>query len=325
MWWNELKEAGSVKALSDCQLKVYEKGSDWRKAAADARYHRLQLLNGKEVRLQTVSDTLHLQDYCETWCLNSKTALLPITVNFVTSLVACSFDHLYLSWPMIGQLTTQFCSYRDNYKWTHVTTGLNIISTTGHSREIAPLLVWCVGVPHITALARISAEKKFKLRPSRFLPGPPVPEARINYRKMADKADKGKKRKRITDGTSKPSKRLALDADKQVKISHHEAETWAPVIGMNITSTSNSTFHYSASAPWVGTDETQLPHLVSPFPHQYLSNHTQNLERMLLKDSDVAETSRRKSFSFTHPHTQNSIILHAKKRLVDQMCCWSIM
>jgi DNA-directed RNA polymerase I subunit RPA49 len=66
---------------------------------------------------------------------------------------------------------------------------------------------------------------------------------------MADKADKGKKRKRNTDGTSKPSKRLALDADKQVKISHHEAEKWAPVIGMNIPSTSNSTFHYSASAP----------------------------------------------------------------------------
>ena len=52
---------------------------------------------------------------------------------------------------------------------------------------------------------------------------------------MVDKADKGKKRKRNTDGISKPSKRVALDADKQVKISHHEADIWAPVIGMNIS------------------------------------------------------------------------------------------
>ena len=41
------KEAGSVKASSICTLRVYELGSDGRKAAADATYRRLQLPDKK--------------------------------------------------------------------------------------------------------------------------------------------------------------------------------------------------------------------------------------------------------------------------------------
>jgi DNA-directed RNA polymerase I subunit RPA49 len=53
---------------------------------------------------------------------------------------------------------------------------------------------------------------------------------------MADRTEKEKKRKRHPDGTSKPSKRVAIEGDKQVKISLHEADKWAPVIGMYFSS-----------------------------------------------------------------------------------------
>jgi hypothetical protein len=51
-------------------------------------------------------------------------------------------------------------------------------------------------------------------------------------REMADKSDTGKKRKRHTDSSSKPSKRLAIEDQKQVKISLQKADKWAPIIGM---------------------------------------------------------------------------------------------
>lgn len=48
---------------------------------------------------------------------------------------------------------------------------------------------------------------------------------------MSDKTEKVKKRKRQADGTSKPSKRVAIDEDKQIKITLQETEKWAPVVG----------------------------------------------------------------------------------------------
>jgi hypothetical protein len=51
---------------------------------------------------------------------------------------------------------------------------------------------------------------------------------------MADKIEMVKKRKRNPDGSAKPSKRVAIEEDKQVKITLHGADKWAPVIGMPI-------------------------------------------------------------------------------------------
>jgi DNA-directed RNA polymerase I subunit RPA49 len=49
---------------------------------------------------------------------------------------------------------------------------------------------------------------------------------------MADKVERAKKRKRDTDDSSKPSKRVAVDDAKQINISLFESGKWAPVIGM---------------------------------------------------------------------------------------------
>jgi hypothetical protein len=51
---------------------------------------------------------------------------------------------------------------------------------------------------------------------------------------MADEVEKVKKRKRNPDGSVKPSKRVAIEENKQVNISLHEADKWAPIIGMPI-------------------------------------------------------------------------------------------
>ncbi len=48
---------------------------------------------------------------------------------------------------------------------------------------------------------------------------------------MAQKMEKVKKRKRHTDGPSNPSKRIAIESGKQIKVAFHEAEKWAPIIG----------------------------------------------------------------------------------------------
>jgi DNA-directed RNA polymerase I subunit RPA49 len=53
---------------------------------------------------------------------------------------------------------------------------------------------------------------------------------------MADKADKGIKRKRQAQGPSKPSKKVAIEEDRNIKISLRDAEKWAPVIGMEVPS-----------------------------------------------------------------------------------------
>ena len=50
---------------------------------------------------------------------------------------------------------------------------------------------------------------------------------------MADKVEKAKKRKRPADGSSKPSKRVAIDNDKQVHVTLQQADKWAPIIGMS--------------------------------------------------------------------------------------------
>lgn len=52
---------------------------------------------------------------------------------------------------------------------------------------------------------------------------------------MSNKVEKVKKRKRTTDGSSKPSKRVAIEEDKQVQVSVSEVGKWAPVIGMNVS------------------------------------------------------------------------------------------
>jgi len=51
---------------------------------------------------------------------------------------------------------------------------------------------------------------------------------------MTDKGENAKKRKRSHDGSSKPSKRVAIEGDKQVKLTLHEADKWAPVIGTQL-------------------------------------------------------------------------------------------
>jgi len=49
--------------------------------------------------------------------------------------------------------------------------------------------------------------------------------------KMAEKTEKVKKRKRVTDGSSKPSKKMAIERSTQIKFSHQEVDAWAPIIG----------------------------------------------------------------------------------------------
>jgi hypothetical protein len=57
----------------------------------------------------------------------------------------------------------------------------------------------------------------------------PIPTSQ----KMAERIHKEKKRKREKDGSSNPSKRVAIEEDKQIKISLVESGKWAPVIGMS--------------------------------------------------------------------------------------------
>ena len=52
------------------------------------------------------------------------------------------------------------------------------------------------------------------------------------YSKMADTVDKGKKRKRHTDDSSNPSKMVAIEEDRKIKISLQDGGKWAPIVGM---------------------------------------------------------------------------------------------
>jgi DNA-directed RNA polymerase I subunit RPA49 len=49
---------------------------------------------------------------------------------------------------------------------------------------------------------------------------------------MADTVDKGKKRKGHTDGSSNPSKKVAIEENRKIKISLQDGDKWAPIIGM---------------------------------------------------------------------------------------------
>lgn len=49
---------------------------------------------------------------------------------------------------------------------------------------------------------------------------------------MADKIEKSKKRKKNADGSSRPSKKVAIEDDRNVKISLKDGDEWSPVIGM---------------------------------------------------------------------------------------------
>ena len=44
--------------------------------------------------------------------------------------------------------------------------------------------------------------------------------------------EKSNKRKRNADGSSKPSKKVAIEQERNVKISLKDGDEWAPVIGM---------------------------------------------------------------------------------------------
>ncbi|KAG9232458.1 RNA polymerase I associated factor, A49-like protein [Amylocarpus encephaloides] len=47
---------------------------------------------------------------------------------------------------------------------------------------------------------------------------------------MAENGEKANKRKRNTDGSSNPHKRVAIEGDPKIKISVHPTEKWAPVV-----------------------------------------------------------------------------------------------
>lgn len=50
---------------------------------------------------------------------------------------------------------------------------------------------------------------------------------------MSAEVEQDKKRKRHMDGSSKPSKRVAIEEeDKQIQVSVSEVGKWAPVIGL---------------------------------------------------------------------------------------------
>ena len=84
---------------------------------------------------------------------------------------------------------------------------------------------------------RLVSEKSDGGRPTFF--GQNVPrDARLLTRriasptsKMADKIDKGVKRKRHESKTFRPSKKVAIEDDRKIKISFQEAEKWAPIVG----------------------------------------------------------------------------------------------
>lgn len=50
--------------------------------------------------------------------------------------------------------------------------------------------------------------------------------------KMADETEKGTKRKRTDKGSSKPSKKAAIE-DQNVTISVESSGEWAPIVGMD--------------------------------------------------------------------------------------------
>jgi DNA-directed RNA polymerase I subunit RPA49 len=52
---------------------------------------------------------------------------------------------------------------------------------------------------------------------------------------MAGLVEKGKKRKKHTDGSLRPSKKVAVDGDRNIKISLQKEDKWAPIIGMQTT------------------------------------------------------------------------------------------
>jgi DNA-directed RNA polymerase I subunit RPA49 len=47
--------------------------------------------------------------------------------------------------------------------------------------------------------------------------------------------EKVKKRKSEEDGSSRPSKRVAIEEDQQIHVSLLESDGWAPVVGMHST------------------------------------------------------------------------------------------
>lgn len=54
---------------------------------------------------------------------------------------------------------------------------------------------------------------------------------------MADKVDKSTKRKRHGQGSSKPSKKVAIEEDRIIKISQQDPDKWAPIIGKHSVDT----------------------------------------------------------------------------------------
>jgi hypothetical protein len=56
---------------------------------------------------------------------------------------------------------------------------------------------------------------------------------RTPSRKMADKVDRGIKRKRPAQESSKPSKKVAIEGDRNFKISLQDPKKWAPIISID--------------------------------------------------------------------------------------------
>jgi hypothetical protein len=106
---------------------------------------------------------------------------------------------------------------------------------------------------------------------------------------MADRSEKEKKRKREKDGSSRLSKRVAIERDKQIKISLLKSDEWAPVIGMLKAKTPITNillckdWHLLASTPGL-----TVPSSISlePFVKQRRNTHLQRLG----KGSEIAAT-----------------------------------
>lgn len=135
------------------------------------------------------------------------------------------------------------------------------------------------------------------------------------FSKMVDTVDKGKKRKKNSDGSSRPSKKVTIEGDRKVKISVQNGDQWAPIIGM-----ADRTARGIARNP---TNFQQHLRLVLHSPDQFLSKPIQSLEEMPQKRPAVPSQPR--NSSSTQTHTPHSITLPGKKRWQAQMHCGSIM
>ena len=104
-----------------------------------------------------------------------------------------------------------------------------------------------------TFLARPSRQEKVQVR-LYFLALDTPTQTRSNSttNNMAPTADSGTKRKRQVDGSSKPSKRVAVENKQDVTISLQEGDKWAPIIGTLFSiQILNSIADFKSIKPWL--------------------------------------------------------------------------